>query len=211
MVRGRWSFVASLFVLVVFHEGAAAAQQLEVSRIVPSEATVNEDVDVFGKGFGKGTQVYLGDRALTARVISPFRLRVSIPDGARTGVLVVKRNGRVASSQELKIVQFHEPPVIASVSPKVVKPGGLLRIKGRGFGEANRQIYVSVGGAAAEVLERSREVLIVRVPDEATSGAVIVVVSRGGQAIAAMPIRVEIPKVVTRAPASDDAAPAAIP
>jgi hypothetical protein len=211
MVRRRRSFCASLFALLVVFEGSAVAQGLEVNRIVPSEATVNEDVDVYGRGFGKGTQVYLGDRALVTRVISPFRLRVSIPQGARTGVLVVKRNGRVVSSQELKVVQFHEPPVIMSVSPKVVKPGGLLRIKGRGFGEANRQIYVSVGGAAAEVLERTREVLIVRVPDEANSGAVIVVVSRGGQAIAAMPIRVEVPKVVTRAPAAEDVAPATSP
>ena len=51
---------------------------------------------------------------------------------------------------------------------------------------------MSVGGAAAEVLERTREALIVRVPEEAhDDGSVIVVVARGGQAISSKRLRID--------------------
>jgi hypothetical protein len=188
----RRSLLASLFALASLHAGVAAAQGLEVRKIVPTEATVKEEVEIYGKGFGEGTRVFLGDLALSVQVVSPYRIRVIIPEGARSGALVVKRRGRVASSKELTIVRFHAPPVITSVSPGVAKPGTLIRINGSGFGEANRTIYVSVGGAIAEVVERKRDTLIVRVPAEAHSGSVIVVVARGGQAIASTPIRIDV-------------------
>lgn len=194
----RRSLVTSLFILSALTASPAAAQSLVVTRLVPTVATADEEVDIYGEGFGKGTRVFLGERALAVRVLSSTHLRVIVPVGARSGEIVVQRRGRVARSKVLEIVRFHEAPVITRVSPRVVKTGGLLRIKGKGFGEANRRIYVSVGGAAAEVIERTHEMLIVRVPDDANSGSVIVVVARGGQAISATPLKVDSSKVVRR-------------
>jgi hypothetical protein len=194
----RRPLATSVFVLFALTATPAVAQSLIVTRLMPTVATPDEEVDIYGEGFGKGTRVFLGEHALAVRVLSPTHLRVTVPAGARSGELVVRSRGRVARSEVLEIVRFHESPVIDSVSPQVVKTGGLLRIKGRGFGEANRTIYVSVGGAAAEVVERTREMLIVRVPNEASSGSVIVVVARGGQAIAATPLKVDSSKVVRR-------------
>jgi len=98
-----------------------------------------------------------------------------------------------------------------SFTPKRATVGTLLRIKGSGFGEENRTIYVSVGGAVAEVVERTREALLVRVPEDAISGSVIVVVARGGQAIAPMQLEVERDGPVRRVPEGAAAKPSATP
>ncbi|NLY95137.1 MAG: hypothetical protein GXY23_14070 [Myxococcales bacterium] len=191
----RLGLFATIVFAVTQHAALAAAPPLEVRSYVPREAIALEEVEIRGRGFGDGTRVFLGDLELAVRVISPYTIKARIPERARSGELVVKRNGTVVRAGEIKILRYHEPPAIHAITPTVVKAGGLLRIKGSGFGEANRAIYVSVGGAIAEVVERSRDALLVRVPEDAHSGAVIVVVQRGGQAIAPMQVRVEAPRV----------------
>lgn len=210
-MRSPRSFAAPLFAMLVSLAAPASAGNLTVTRVVPTEATVDEEVELHGTGFGKGTRVFLAARELPVRILSTTLIRVSVPSGARSGPLVVQRRGEVATWKDLTIVRFHAPPEIVSFTPKRATVGTLLRIKGSGFGEENRTIYVSVGGAVAEVVERTREALLVRVPEDAISGSVIVVVARGGQAIAPMQLEVERDGPVRRVPEGATAKPSATP
>ena len=66
---------------------------------------------------------------------------------------------------------FHTPH-IASVDPVAALPGGEIGVRGTGLGPfANRQPVAMVGDLAATVLLARSERLLLRVPDEAESGA----------------------------------------
>lgn len=161
-----------------------------IERLLPMRIAVGDTLEIHGSGFSEDTVVLLNRRALALESISPTRLRVRVPESARNGTLIVKSAHGEARLDGLEIIPYYPPPRIESVSPDEVRAGGLLHIRGTGFGEDNRGIYISVGGAMAEIVERRDDRLIVRVPKGARTGTLIVVVARGGQAIAQLPVRV---------------------
>lgn len=161
-----------------------------IERVMPSVIAAGESLEILGAGFTEDCLVFLEKRALAIESRDLSRLRVRIPDPAASGAIILKSGYGETRFEGLEIVPYYPPPKIDSVSPDEVRAGGLLHIRGSGFGEENRAIYLSIGGELAEIIERRDDRLIARVPADAKSGTLIVVVARGGQAIAQLPVRV---------------------
>lgn len=161
-----------------------------IDRLLPMVIAAGESLDIFGAGFTEDSAVFLDRRPLAIESLNPTRLRVRIPDPASSGVIMLKNAYGEVRFERLEVVPYYPPPKIESFSPDVVQAGGLLHIRGSGFGEENRTLYLSIGGELAEILERRDDRLIARVPEGAKTGTLILVVARGGQAIAQLPVRV---------------------
>lgn len=181
-------------------EGSGAAQKLSsptaeinpprIDRLLPSTIAAGESLEILGAGFTEDSVVFLGKRPLAIESLSPTRLRVRIPDPATSGVIVLRNANGESRFEGLSVVPYYPSPKIESFSPDAVQAGGLLHVRGSGFGEENRALYLSIGGEMAEIIERRDDRLIVRVPEAARTGTLILVVARGGQAIAQLPVRI---------------------
>ncbi|MCI0452393.1 MAG: beta-propeller fold lactonase family protein, partial [Candidatus Latescibacteria bacterium] len=96
---------------------------------------------------------------------TPYTLRLNTTLTDLTG------NG-LASDFELAIVTENEPPIsITSLAPNKGVVGTTIVVNGRGFDPA---ATVTFNGQPAAVLRNSPSSLLVRVPDAATTGAVVV-------------------------------------
>ena len=132
----RLGLFATIVFAVTQHAALAAAPPLEVRSYVPREAIALEEVEIRGRGFGDGTRVFLGDLELAVRVISPYTIKARIPERARSGELVVKRNGTVVRAGEIKILRYHEPPAIHAIWMRRPSDAGTSLRRQRGSGNA---------------------------------------------------------------------------
>src|SRR5712671_6865941 len=73
------------------------------------------------------------------------------------------------------------PPSIAEVRPEAAITGGELYIRGRGFasGQAMERPYVTIGDVQAPVVIGSNSLVIVKVPEGASAGELVI--AQGGQ------------------------------
>lgn len=118
----------------------------------------------------------------SATTASATTLTVEIPQGAVSGKIVVTVGGRSATSTE--DFYFLGSPTITGLSASSGKAGDPLTIMGGGFSADKSSNTVTIGGAAATVTESTHISVKVTVPDEASTGSVIVT-SPGGQATSA--------------------------
>jgi hypothetical protein len=74
------------------------------------------------------------------------------------------------------------PPVLASVAPPKIEPGGTLALKGENFAAAANQNTVYFGDLVADVLSASATDISVRVPADAKPGELVISVkTKGGR------------------------------
>ncbi len=159
-----------------------------IADIQPREAYANELVTLIGQGFGAapGQVTFAGvggrrNRAST-RQWSDTRIVAEVPYNTQPGEVIVRTaDGRVSNG-----FPFSPPcwdrPVIHSIVPGRAMQCEVVKITGCGFGSFQYQQRLTFNGhdATGSVIGRWSETeLLVPVPDNATSGPVIITGPRG--------------------------------
>lgn len=98
--------------------------------------------------------------------------------------VAVDERGRVSQprSAEVRVDSAAEAAFeIFGVSPSAGRPGDVVRLEGRGFGDSAQTAMVTFGGtlARAEVIALTEDTLEVRVPPSARTGKIAVVTAHG--------------------------------
>jgi IPT/TIG domain/Galactose oxidase, central domain/Kelch motif len=141
-----------------------------IDGISPGIAVAGASVAISGTGFGNAeaaSGVSFSGTLATVVNWSATAIQVVVPNGATPGTIAVVVNG-VSSNGVL----FTVPPQISAVSPSAARPGYAISITGTNFGTARG--VASFGGTPATSLLWSDTVVDVVVPQEATSGNLVI-------------------------------------
>jgi len=145
-----------------------------VASDVPAITGPTEGSGITGAGFilegsalDTTVKVTLGALEAGFTVISPQRLEVTVPDGARTGrISVMTAHGSARSRASFKVTL-----AITSFRPAASPPGSAVSIRGTGFTSSST---VAFGGTPAAVTFVSPGKLRARVPAGAAAGPITV-------------------------------------
>jgi hypothetical protein len=159
-----------------FETNGATFQVLpNITAIGPTAGLIGSSVTISGTTFGQ-TQGFGGVtfNGVSANIQSwsDSSITVLVPSGATSGNVVVTDHQLLASNAATFTVTA-PGPTISSLNPSNGPVGTRLTISGAGFGSA--QGTVSIGGANAAITSWSDTQVAVTVPDEALSGAVLVI------------------------------------
>lgn len=169
----------------------------QIRRFRPEAAPPGHTVRIDGSHFGEDprhVRVTLAGRPVVLREVSPRRIEVEIPSGARTGKLAVTVNGLgpAESDGELTVL---EPVAIRDFTPRSGPAGTVVTIRGQGFSEETDHDTVLIGNARAQVVAASTGELRIRVPS-ASSGPITVRVDGSGEDSSSRPFVVTHPPLL---------------
>ncbi|MCL5411676.1 MAG: IPT/TIG domain-containing protein [Patescibacteria group bacterium] len=155
---------------------------LLIRTLSSSSGEVGTTVTIGGSGFGSSA----GKVFFSSNVEAPIRtwidtqITTTVPTGASTGPITIQTAGNqnITSSFIFTVTQATLPPTITSLDPLHGLPLTSVVINGSNFG-ANGSVTFN-GVQATEILGWTTSVVTVRVPENATSGPVIVSVNAVG-------------------------------
>lgn len=140
----------------------------------PSPVARGGELRFLGSGMDQVTAVWIpGSGDVTEiRVISDTEIRITVPQDAESGQLVLRTpQGDITTQTELT---FTEPISIDELSPLSVLPGDELTIKGDYLNLINEVIFAdNVTVSAEDFVAHDRKTICLTVPQEAQSGQVI--------------------------------------
>lgn len=140
----------------------------------PSPVARGGELRFLGSGMDQVTAVWIpGSGDVTEiRVISDTEIRITVPQDAEPGQLVLRTpQGDITTQTELT---FTEPISIDELSPLSVLPGDELTIKGDYLNLINEAIFAdNVTVSAEDFVAHDRKTIRLTVPQEAQSGQVI--------------------------------------
>lgn len=140
----------------------------------PSPVARGGELRFLGSGMDQVTAVWIpGSGDVTGiRVISDTEIRITVPQDAEPGQLVLRTpQGDITTQTELT---FTEPISIDELSPLSVLPGDELTIKGDYLNLINEVIFAdNVTVSAEDFVAHDRKTIRLTVPQEAQSGQVI--------------------------------------
>lgn len=140
----------------------------------PSPVARGGELRFLGSGMDQVTAVWIpGSGDVTEiRVISDTEIRITVPQDAEPGQLVLRTpQGDITTQTELT---FTEPISIDELSPLSVLPGDELTIKGDYLNLINEVIFAdNVTVSAEDFVVHDRKTIRLTVPQEAQSGQVI--------------------------------------
>lgn len=140
----------------------------------PSPVARGGELRFLGSGMDQVTAVWIpGSGDVTEiRVISDTEIRITVPQDAEPGQLVLRTpQGDITTQTELT---FTEPISIDELSPLSVLPGDELTIKGDYLNLINEVIFAdNVTVSAEDFVAHDRKTICLTVPQEAQSGQVI--------------------------------------
>ena len=164
-----------------------------ISRLDPNSGLVDANVTIEGSNFGttSGTVTFNGTTASTTSWASD-EIQTKVPSGATTGPVVVRTSGGQSSAGVAFTVTI-PAPVISRLDPNSGLVDANVTIEGSNFGSQTGS--VTFNGTTASTTSWDSDEIQTRVPDGATSGAVVVRTS-GGQSSAGVAFTVTIPAPV---------------
>ena len=160
--------------------GVIRLKRPRLTSMAPAAAPVGAKVVLGGQDFDLLRKVTLNGIDLPIDWRDGSRVQVTIPEGARGGVMVLHpfygegRGGR----------NFHVTPCLPTVTkaPHKVTVGEVVTVQGRCLGDASTEVYFN--GIKAAPSEASQESLVVKVPEGATTGR-LAILTREGASIGA--------------------------
>ncbi len=148
---------------------------LRITSLSPRTGSVGDTLVIEGEGFAvekAENEVKLGEVIMTVISASATKLKVIVPEEAKTGKVTVKVGEQeVSSEEEFEVIEAIVLR-ITSLSGTDLVEGDTLVIEGEGFGENLTEIQVKVGDELVEVVEMSETKLIIIIPQGITSGQV---------------------------------------
>ena len=155
--------------------GAPAAP--EISGLNPASGPVGTSVEIRGANFGgsEGTSTveFAGTEAEPSSW-SETRITARVPEGARTGAVVVTVEG--VASNGVGFTVTVPAPAISGLSPASGAVGTSVEIRGTNFGAREGTSTVEFAGTEAEPESWSETSIVAPVPEGARTGAVVVTV-----------------------------------
>ncbi|MFC7489469.1 RHS repeat-associated core domain-containing protein [Knoellia alttitudinis] len=167
------------------------ADQMALSEVSVQSARRGAPVTLFGTGFDASTTVAFNGVVAAPTSATANRIVVKVPSTATTGPLTISNSAVSVPGGNFR-VDTTPAPVITTVTPSIVNPGGSFTLTGTGFATAAAEDVVYVGGTQAVVTEASATSLKVQVPPFRASGR-ITLRTQAGLAVS--------PTVLTQAPA----------
>lgn len=139
-----------------------------VTSVTPPKVGPGGTVTLTGSGFAAqpgGNIVRFGEQRAQVASASETRLAVTVPEvdvsqGSRKLQVSVEVRGVRAGGLFLDVVAL---PKVTALSPEVALPGTEVVAQGRNLG--GERVQVTVGGSAAQVLEKAADRVRFRVPD----------------------------------------------
>ncbi|PSR56515.1 hypothetical protein AHMF7605_24975 [Adhaeribacter arboris] len=151
-----------------------------ITSVSANEGKPGERITLTGNYFSaeslQDTVLFNGVRAKVTAALETS-LQVEVPQGATSGKILIKTNGRQVESTQL--FQIWYPPVIKEFNPDKGKAGIIVTLKGDNFAEDANRNSVQFNGTSAEVIQASATQLRVKVPVNAPSGKILVQTSGG--------------------------------
>src|SRR5947208_9413968 len=160
-----------------------------VTAINPDSGPIGVTVTITGEGFGKfvsaRNNAVLFGKNKAAGLVEQWendRIVVRVPRKAGTGPVVVKSGTKSKTVGNYNV----EVPTVKEVSPKEAAPGATVQIIGRNFGPSMGMkdplmpfgvSEVQFNGVAADVVQWRDTRIEVKVPSNATTGALVVSVA----------------------------------
>lgn len=149
--------------------GASSPTILE---FLPTKAVAGERVTVVGANLAGVSQVSVGDADAVVELVSGSEVRFVVPVGARTGAIrLTTATGTVSTSALLSVI-----PNIKGFVPSSGSAKDTILIEGTGFDGVSR---VTFNGMDAIYEKVSSTQLRVQVPDQGSSGRIVVTTADG--------------------------------
>jgi len=175
----EWKAIFVLpFVFFVVCTGQALASSPTISSLSPTSGAVGATVTITGTNFGspQGTSTvkFNGTTAAMATYWSTTSITVTVPSGATTGNVVVTVSGVASNGKSFTVVSA---PSITSLSITTGAVNAAVTITGTSFGSTQGSGTVSFNGTGAPVTTWNATTIKVTVPNNATTGNVVVFAS----------------------------------
>jgi hypothetical protein len=186
----RRALTLSLLLLSVAAPVAAQVQRPlpAIQRIDPTFGPPGTELTLFGRYFAEGQEFLLGDAALPVLRLTPTRVVVRVPEGARTGRIRARApRGEVPTRLRFRVTAARSAPVITGFSPATGEAGTEVTLRGEHFSPRLPENEVFLGERPLTVLRATASQLAVRVPSGAVTGAFRVRVVGAGEAESAEP------------------------
>jgi hypothetical protein len=151
-----------------------------ISSFSPKAGAPGTTVELAGTNFSKGYTVWLGATQVTLVDLTATKIKVKIPDNAKTGRFVLKGTYIVESKSLFSVVENRPPPKIESFSPLSGSPGTQVVISGSNFSTQTFENIVMLGNTQVPVKSSAPGQLIVIIPKDAVTGKFSLTIAGGG-------------------------------
>ena len=174
--------------------------RLGVREMVPAAIAPGGHVLLRGAGFSPTAalnRVTLGGRQVRVVRATATEIEVEVPVDGATGTIAleVPGAGRYETAQRL----FVGPaPLVRVMEPTSGAPGARVTLRGSHLGADASQVTVAFGATNATVVSAAPSVLVVTVPEGATSGRVAVTAAGVGPVLTPTEFRVMAPVTIGR-------------
>jgi len=162
------------------YEVIASEDFPEIYKLKPTSGVVGTSFQILGANFGENIDavtVRIGPDTTIVNSVIDSIIVTSVPVGATTGPVTVSIDSITAVGPEFTVLDEEPPaPVITSIDPVSGKVGATVTIKGENFSDIPSENTVTFNEAEAVVNSATSTVLVVVVPDDATTGLIFVTV-----------------------------------
>lgn len=157
--------------------GFAVQTGVLITDFSPRSGGPGTRVTISGSGFSPRVafnRVSLSGSIIRVESATETQLVVSIPARATTGTFLVDVRGAGEAVSSLPFTVTAAAPVVASIAPDRGQAGTRVRIIGDGFGSDPSAVQVSLGTSGVPVRALSPRLLVVEIPNGASSGRLTV-------------------------------------
>ena len=145
---------------------ASATPSLSISSVTPATGPIGSTVSVIGTRMDTATGAKLSGVNAAFAIVSPTQLDLTVPIGATSGRIEVSAGSSVALSPMDFSVAGTPIPVIATVTPASVLPGGRITVTGSSFDQVSE---VRLGAATLVLVSSTPTTLVLDVPAGAST------------------------------------------
>ena len=172
----------------------SATPSLSISSITPTTGPIGSTVSVNGTGMSTVTGTKVGGVSAAFAIVSPARLDVTIPVGAANGSIEVSAGSSVALSAASFSVAGIPIPVIATVTPASVLPGGRITLTGTSFDQVSQ---ARLGVVTLTLVSRTATTLVLSIPAGAATNFLTLVDNSAVVRQSTIQVTVLVPMTVT--------------
>ncbi|MEP1096196.1 MAG: IPT/TIG domain-containing protein [Cyclobacteriaceae bacterium] len=170
----------ALIVNSCLQDGEITSPVPEITGISPSAGIAGDEVIITGSNFGKTpTENTVQFNGVTAEIKSAAKntLTAIVPADATTGKIIITVDDLAVVSSFDFIITQSEAPTVDSFEPQKGRPGDVVLITGENYSETLEENKVMFNDVAAIITEVTKTSITVSVPDEATTGKLMVEVN----------------------------------
>jgi photosystem II stability/assembly factor-like uncharacterized protein len=125
---GCESLIGEIEKYSIFVKENPPVSSLQISSINKTTTLVNEEIEVTGTDLDAVETLKLGDLYTSFTIVSPSRLRFTVPLQAETGKVTV--TSRVSEAQSSAVLQVVHPHTVTSIEPPYGKTGDVIVLHG---------------------------------------------------------------------------------